>query len=1433
MARSREWLSALVSVAVVVAAVTAGVSVLTDTAQSQAESVGISKSEIKAGNSFTVSYVDDTTDDGSTIHAVLDADGDGQYTTDDRTTAVASEDDNLAHSTTFSDTAGLDGTYTVYVYEGPSSLTTGTDLTAGGSATIRIDGSPPWVTEFNLTNPSGQQLQLTMVTDEQLQSHEADLTGPESATLTGFTEQNDSGTYTYTATYTASTDGDYTADLRTATDDFDNEVTNNQTLSDGVTVDTTPPTIEDAEIAVGGQTVKVTFSESVSNSSGGVLSASDFVYTDSNSAGASSISSVTHQSNTNTASLELDTAASPTDIGNDTLRPASDAIFDAYDNPADTATTTLADTQQPAAPESATSRPVNASNAEAYDLTVRLADDHEAGLLGVTISDGSATVETTTTVANETDGDTDPHAVTFADLNLSTLAEDQLSVSATLTDYGGNAATATVATPTKDTTTPGVADATITNAPIGTYDVGTQQTVTVAFDDEMATGDAPNVTVTGLNRSYDVSGSYADATTWTGTVTIQDDNDDTEAAIRVAEATDAEGNALAPDATNTFRVNTTGPAKPEATKAGNITASNVTDYSVTVELVSGSDADEVQVRLGDGTNSVVESASVAPGQTTVTVSGIDASSLSEGPVTVESMTLDAGYPNIEGFVEDAEVEKDTIAPNVAGVTIAGGGVNDLTAGTGQQVTVRFDEPVDTSRSPTATVSGLNRSYSLTGGSFVNSTAWTGTLTVADDEETTDATLSVSDAFDPVGNPIGANADQFPVDTDTPAVANLRVANPTGREISVAFDSDQRLSSVSVTLSTPSGSVTLDRASFTETGTGPYTYTATYEGSADGTYEATLGLAEDAMGNDGASSATNATTADVTGPEFAGGSPAGTTVADDRANVTVNVSDATHAVNASSLELTVTDSAGTQLDSVGTATAGVSFAGGELVVDSAAAGVSFADGDVTVTVAANDTVGNRANATFSFRVDTTAPTFGGGSPTGTVADSQVPVNVSIGDATGVASSSVGVTVTDSAGAKLDSAGTGAVGVSFSGGELAVDPATAGISLADGDVTVEVVANDTLANRANATFSFTVDTPPTVSGFDAVASGGNVSVRFNSTDRLSAVRATVTGPNGTRNLTTDEFAESPNGSGGYEYNATFAPSRDGEYDVCLETATDPQGDGATGQTATAVVDRADPEPASAWIRDANATATTVTVEFSESVNASGLAAGDVSVDSATVTNVSGIESATTEINVTVSGHVSTDDAPTVSFAPGSYTEEFGDSGGTATPAEIHTVRLSLVPGENFVSVPAVEGNVSLSDLDLAGVETVWTYDDNEWQSYDPDAPTNDFTALVGGEGYVFVADRSTTIDVTVDNVAGGQTRTEQLEAGWNLVGHWEEGERPAGDALGTVEADDVTVFAQGTDGALDYRLVDLQNGTFRPGEGYWLLVSDDATYNTTTY
>jgi hypothetical protein len=92
------------------------------------------------------------------------------------------------------------------------------------------------------------------------------------------------------------------------------------------------------------------------------------------------------------------------------------------------------------------------------------------------------------------------------------------------------------------------------------------------------------------------------------------------------------------------------------------------------------------------------------------------------------------------------------------------------------------------------------------------------------------------------------------DTTPPSLSNVSATNPSLQNVEVSFDSDEQLSGepqdIQVSISgAESGS--LNGADFTESGSGPYTYTGTYVGSTGGDYTATIDTAKDLAGNDGA------------------------------------------------------------------------------------------------------------------------------------------------------------------------------------------------------------------------------------------------------------------------------------------------------------------------------------------------------------------------------------------------------------------------------------------------------------------------------------------------------------------------------------------------------------------------------------------------------
>ncbi|MFW6018532.1 MAG: Ig-like domain-containing protein [Halapricum sp.] len=116
----------------------------------------------------------------------------------------------------------------------------------------------------------------------------------------------------------------------------------------------------------------------------------------------------------------------------------------------------------------------------------------------------------------------------------------------------------------------------------------------------------------------------------------------------------------------------------------------------------------------------------------------------------------------------------------------------------------------------------------------------------------DGTYSVTltTAKDAAGND-GATGqlDTVTIDTTAPTVDSFSATNPEGQNVSISFNSTEPLSKINVTLRGPENA-TLAADDFAyDSANG--TYTATYDGSSDGNYTATLHAAADVAGNDGA------------------------------------------------------------------------------------------------------------------------------------------------------------------------------------------------------------------------------------------------------------------------------------------------------------------------------------------------------------------------------------------------------------------------------------------------------------------------------------------------------------------------------------------------------------------------------------------------------
>jgi len=314
-----------------------------------------------------------------------------------------------------------------------------------------------------------------------------------------------------------------------------------------------------------------------------------------------------------------------------------------------------------------------------------------------------------------------------------------------------------------------------------------------------------------------------------------------------------------------------------------ISSTSITDETDGNGVVKDGDTVRVSAEVSDsdGVSSVTADASAFGGpsslpltntggntyEETFTVDGANANSDGSYPITVTAED-NSGNSNSAGT---NTLTLDTTAPSVTSASITASPISESDTGTSQTVTVNFDEAMDMSVDPTVEITELMSGPYSVSGDWDDSTTWSGTVTLADDDEDTTATISVSSAQDEAGNmqdPDTSNT--FEVDTIAPTISSFQTTNPSGQDVLVSFNVSEQLSTIDVDIS---GAETgaLSTGDFTETanGDGTYNYTATYAGSSDGTYTATLNTAADAAGNDGAGGQTDSVTVDTTAPTVSG------------------------------------------------------------------------------------------------------------------------------------------------------------------------------------------------------------------------------------------------------------------------------------------------------------------------------------------------------------------------------------------------------------------------------------------------------------------------------------------------------------------------------------------------------------------------------------
>jgi PGF-CTERM protein len=314
------------------------------------------------------------------------------------------------------------------------------------------------------------------------------------------------------------------------------------------------------------------------------------------------------------------------------------------------------------------------------------------------------------------------------------------------------------------------------------------------------------------------------------------------------------------------------------------TNANSVDFDVTFdEPVSGVDTDDFSIKpvTGDVSGSVSD-VSGSGASYTVTVGSItgdgelgleltdddtitsDSASVPLGGVGRSDGAGDGSYTSGETFTVD------NTAPSVSTASLVAetGGSDAVSDGSTVQITATVTD-ANAISSVEADASGFDTGTVTLADDGPNSTAgddrYSATFGVGSNPSVGDQPVTVS-ATDAVGNGGSQNVgpNSLTVDLTEPTISAFGVSNPSGQDVRISFESDEHLSTITATVG-GAESATLARSDFTESGSGPYTYTATYDGSSDGTYDVVLDAAEDAASNDGASSQSDSASVS-TGPK---------------------------------------------------------------------------------------------------------------------------------------------------------------------------------------------------------------------------------------------------------------------------------------------------------------------------------------------------------------------------------------------------------------------------------------------------------------------------------------------------------------------------------------------------------------------------------------
>lgn len=897
--------------------------------------------------------------------------------------------------------------------------------------------------------------------------------------------------------------------------------------------------------------------------------------------------------------------------------------------------------------------------------------------------------------------------------------------------------------------------------------------------------------------------------------------------------------------------------------------------TVTAQVTDGNAVQSVSAdasAFGAGTVDLTDADGDANYTATFTV-GAESKSIDDGSKSVDITAVDSFENSASATTKQLEL---VVIPTVVDASVTNAPLTDGEVGESnpQKIVIEFSEPMDTSaNAPNVTLVEIGKSLNAVDNSSQytwnsNTKLTISDVTIPDTDQRTEVTIRIADAVDTEGSVISPNPNEefsFTIDTQSPRVTNVDV---TDAPLNRADASEPQ--KVTVTFSEEMNSDSVPTVEVQDNDGNVLANVNEKKGTRDNGFGANDGFSSDARTWTGVIPADALNddnydgTATVVVAQSSAADLAGNTLEADANSGTFDVDTQAPDVDPAA-GTTATVSGEVSLESyvklaTGDATGNVSttyLLDGEVVTSTASYNTSLiADQDLTLNVEAVDDAGNENSLSgdgeeITLEVDNNDPnvtaTAADGTPVSNVVAASELFDIEKGQNEQVvlyykAQGDESFTLYDTFDSVSDAA--------FDTTELPSEGEYVFKAEVTGDASVTTAPSDTVEVEAD---NFDLDSKfdgdgLKVSSTDGTlhvevkpepgADFGSLTVDISRNDDFVGVEGYAAAANpGTLTLESGDFTQKTDSVGDVYYVADVnLESADGQYTVEVADATDSVGRTvSTTPSETATVDASAPEVVDAYIIGADADSTSVALVFSEPLSSAPTESGvEFKGEAATsVSDTSGGVSLPSNVYIAeFSGHLSTGDAANLTIAEGSYSEEFGGTSNMAgDETTLHTMKLFMQDGINTFSIPAANGEVDASELVSAAadsgaeVEVIWQYNASAstWESYDPDAASNDFTSLEAGTGYIVVMNGSAVLDVNVNNVpAGGANAapvSRELSQGWNLVAHYQEGAQPTSVVFDSQVS---SVLGQASGGSsVTYQPVN----TLVPGEAYWVFAEED--------